>query len=1128
MAKLSTLDVFLDGCAAVRRTGAGTRETSFYPALRDAFDAVGDGLKPKVFALHHTRGGAAGIPDFGFFERRKRGTPPPDWQAGIMPERGVAEVKGLGQRIDALVADEQVARYRARYGLVLATNLRQFRLLDGAGAVLERFDLAADEAGFWALAHGSRTDTLRTRFADFLQRCLLTRAPLAKPADLAFFLASYARDALAALTDRADLPALRALRENLEKGLGIAFDQRDGEHLFRSTLVQTLFYGLFSAWVAHVQEKPGEAFAWRQADWSLHVPVMQLLFQQVASPQALQPLGIAPLLDAAQAALARIDRAAFFTAFEDASAIQHFYEPFLEFFDPALRKQLGVWYTPPEIVRYMVERVDRVLRSELGVADGLADESVWVLDPCCGTGSYLVEVLRRIRETLAARGLGDLLGEALRRAATTRVVGFEIMPAPFVIAHWQVGEALRAVQAPLRGGERAAVYLTNALTGWDPAEKTGSLEGAFAALAQEREEARAVKQARPILVVIGNPPYNAFAGTSPESEGGLVEPYKTGLNTIWGVRKFNLDDLYVRFFRIAERRIAEITGRGIVSFITNYSWLSSASFVVMRQSILRTFDRAWIENLHGDRKITEYGPDGKTSETIFAVDGFSAGIKQGVAIATLVKAENRPRIFLFRDDINASSSGTRRAQLLSALGSEGMVFDAAYVGLSPNSANRFSLRPGAAGEDYTAWAPLADLSVSAAWSGLLEKRKGALISHDKAELEARISRYADAAVPFAILGSTRTGPVDDAARFDASAARERLLAAGGTKAGSIRRIALLPFDTRWCFYSDIRPLWNEPRPEVGAQQAAGARFLIVRGGFRRNPVGFPSLTVTALPGDYLLDPNCHPLPDALYPIDAGHLAPASGPPRPNLSPAALAWTTSLGLPPDADTSRLVWHHALAVTYSPAYLAENAEGIRQGWPRIPLPDDAALLRTSAALGARLALLLDSDTPVPGVTEGRIAPALASIAVPSTRDGAARDWHLTGWGHRTDKGVTMPGRGQSTARPYAAGEDAAEAEATLLGATTLDVHMNGASYWRNVPEKVWETHIGGYQVIKKWLSYRDRSILDRALSAEEVAHVPSVARRLAAILLMGPALDASFRACAAAHVPLRKGGVEGPGN
>jgi predicted helicase len=226
-----------------------------------------------------------------------------------------------------------------------------------------------------------------------------------------------------------------------------------------------------------------------------------------------------------------VDRTAFFARFEEADAVCYFYEPSLAAFDPDLRKDLGVWYTPREIVRYMVERVDQVLRSELGLADGLADPSVWVLDPCCGTGAYLVEVLACIGRTLRAKGEDALMAEDLKQAAMTRIAGFEIMPAPYVIAHWQVGHALRAAGAPLGPDERAAVYLTNALTGWAAPHEDGAAGAAqtgirftYPPLADERDEAAKVKQARPILVVLGNPPYNAFAGTAPAEEAGLVNP----------------------------------------------------------------------------------------------------------------------------------------------------------------------------------------------------------------------------------------------------------------------------------------------------------------------------------------------------------------------------------------------------------------------------------------------------------------------------------------------------------------------------------------------------------------------------------------------------------------------------
>ncbi len=167
-------------------------------------------------------------------------------------------------------------------------------------------------------------------------------------------------------------------------------------------------------------------------------------------------------------ALNRVERESFFEAFEKGAAVQYFYEPFLEAFDPDVRKQLGVWYTPPEVVDYMVARVDAALREELGVADGLADPSVVVLDPCCGTGAYLVGALRRIYATLARREGEQMAAQMVRQAMRERVFGFEILPAPFVVAHLQLGILLNQLHAPLQDGQRAGVFLTNALTGWEP------------------------------------------------------------------------------------------------------------------------------------------------------------------------------------------------------------------------------------------------------------------------------------------------------------------------------------------------------------------------------------------------------------------------------------------------------------------------------------------------------------------------------------------------------------------------------------------------------------------------------------------------------------------------------------
>src|SRR5690606_39089273 len=310
------------------------------------------------------------------------------------------------------------------------------------------------------------------------ERCLRHAVPVEEPRDLAWFLASYAREARGRL-DRAPLAVLAPLRAALEETLGAHFRGERGERFFRATVVQTLFYGVFSAWTLwHREQEALEAeghadeaqreFIWQSTPQYLRVPVLDRLFRELMGG-TLHRLGLSDLLDRTARLLARVHRERFFARFDvQADAIQYFYEPFLEAYDPKLRKDLGVWYTPPELVRYMVARVDAVLRDELGVADGLADPSVVVLDPACGTGAFLVAVLRRIRGTLEAQGAGALVGSKLKRAATERLFGFELLTAPFVVAHLQLGLALRAAGAPLGEGERAAVYLTNALTGWTP------------------------------------------------------------------------------------------------------------------------------------------------------------------------------------------------------------------------------------------------------------------------------------------------------------------------------------------------------------------------------------------------------------------------------------------------------------------------------------------------------------------------------------------------------------------------------------------------------------------------------------------------------------------------------------
>jgi hypothetical protein len=1152
--KAQALEDYFRSLFEIRSTGAATEETSYYPALSNLLNEVGKELKPRVRCILQLANKGAGNPDGGLFtpEQFQKGAGPQPLP-GQVPSRGVIEVKGTGDDAWVTADGKQVSKYWGEYHQVLVTNYRDFVLvgqdINGKPVKLETYRLAASEAEFWAKAAHPRALAVEHElsFIEYLRRVMLHAAPLTSPKDVAWFLASYARTARARV-EGIDIPAMANVRKALEDALGIQFTGVKGEHFFRSTLVQTLFYGVFSAWVLWNKGRSltaKEHFDWRTAAWHLRVPMIRKLFHLIADPNQMKELQLSEVLDWTAATLDCVESVSFFEQFEEGQAVQYFYEPFLEAFDPQLRKELGVWYTPPEIVQYMVARIDRVLREELELPDGLADPNVFVLDPCCGTGSYLVEVLRRIALTLKAKGGDALEGSDLKEAAIKRVFGFEILPAPFVVAHLQLGLLLQNLGVPLDGSghERAGVYLTNALTGWEPLdpEKEKAFQAmltGFPELLEERDQASRVKQKVPILVILGNPAYNAFAGVSPEEEQGLVEPYKKGLISEWHIKKFNLDDLYVRFFRLAERRIAEQTGRGVVSFISNFSYLGDPSFVVMRQRFLTEFDKLWFDCMNGDSRETgKLTPEGKPDPSVFSTPHNREGIRVGTAIGIMVRKnerEEQPTI-RFRHFWGAS----KRSDLLESLRDND--FYSQYHSVKPSKENRYSFRPQNVAAQYLAWPRLVELATFVS-NGLMEKRGGALIDIDQTLLEKRMRMYYDPNTEWASLKSLSTGLTANAAGFEPQKTRDKVLKVETFDSSRILRYALRPFDTRWCFYSAVNPLWNRARPDLYNQYWDKNSFLMSRPSGVSSPEGVPiSYTFCLGDNDYLRG-HAYYIPIRLQntitnqnrkPKEQAHLlkledveAKATA----NLSLATHSYLSSMSIAnPDADAKAagLIWMHALAIGYSPAYLSENADGIRMDWPRVPMSASKKTLLDSAALGEQIATLLDTEHLVSCVTTGDIRSELRLIGVISREGGGQlQEKELaitTGWGHAGKNDAVMPGKGKIVERDYTPEEKDAiqkgaqklglslEQALVQLGKRTCDVYLNDAAYWRNIPVKVWEYYIGGYQVIKKWLSYRDQSLLGRPLNKDEAREVMNMARRIGAVLLLQPALNANYLKC-----------------
>ena len=1102
-------EAYFTDLARIRASGGATAERSHQTPLANLLNAVGGLLKPRVFCVAELADQGAGHPDFGLFAAHqvRRGHP----LEGQLPERGVVEVKSSQEDTAVDRVREQVARYRSRYGLVLVTNFREFSLVGtqggGEATEFESYTLASCDEAFDQQLAKPRAFARKegTRLGEYLGRALSHQATIANPKDLAWLLASYARDGLARVEASDDAASLETVRTALEDALGVRFEGAQGARFFHSSLVQTLFYGVFSAWVlwSRQERESSHPFSWREAAWQLQAPVLRALFQQLADPGRLVQLDLVDVLDWTEGALARVDRPAFFERFDEGDAVQYFYEPFLAAFDPELRKKLGVWYTPSEVVRYMVARVDRALKDDLGIAEGLGGEQVYVLDPCCGTGAFLAEVLRRIAANLQERGRGALVGADVRKAASERVFGFEIMPAPYVVAHLQVGLALQELDAPGAGGpedqaQRPGIFLTNALTGWQRDDDKPRLP--FIEFEEERDRADRVKQKEPILVVLGNPPYDGFAEMAIDEERELSTAYR---QTKKGVRPkgHGLNDLYVRFFRMAERRIAEQTGRGVVCFISNYSWLDGLSFPGMRERYLDVFDAVRIDCLNGDKyKTGKLTPDGSPDPSIFSTPGDPVGIQVGTAIATLVrKTPHEPcKAVEFR---HLWGQAKREGLLATAEAPLGELYET----VTPVQKLGLPFTKLAASPDWFDWPSLPEL-FPVSFPGVTTSRDPFLVDTDLDRLRERMAAYFDKRVSHEEIRHRWPVVMKPTGRFDADAVRDALLKRGGPTADGFVRFAYRPFDTRWLYWEKDTKLLDEKRADYRPHVFEGNMWLSSAQHLRKDAKEPQACFTEHMASYHLIERGALMFPAWLR-HDGHGLADLGAPanpssPEPNLSVAAQRYCARCKI----DVGDL-FHHVLAVLHDPAYRHANAGALQFEWPRIPLPDwpdggseAADALAPLVDRGRRLAAFLaDEPSAAPNLLSETTA-----IATPSTTDGrnmAGTDFAATaGWGHHGAAAAVMPGQGRAEERLYTPEERAALGEAVdSLGATTFDIYLNGRAFWRNVPSAVWSYRLGGYQVLKKWLSYRERKILDRPLTPDDVMQFADTARRIGSVLL-----------------------------
>ncbi len=798
----------------------------------------------------------------------------------------------------------------------------------------------------------------------------------------------------------------------------------------------------------------------------------------------------------------------------------HFYEGFANEYDPIDKVRRGEFYTPRPVVSYIVRSVDKLLRSEFGLPDGLADTVTWgemakrnmnltipegvapdqefvqILDPATGTGTFLVEVIELIYRTMTAKWEREAEGplvanfearwnEYVPKHLLPRLYAYELKMAPYAIAHLKVG--LKLYETGYRFGtpERARIFLTNSL---EPPSDIGqqALEGFLPALAHEAQAVNAVKRTQRFTVILGNPPYAGISSNMSASAQRLVDAYKTVDGAVLSERKLWLQDDYVKFIRHAQTTI-ESAGVGVLGYITNHGYLDNPTFRGMRQSLMGTFRHLRLLDLHGNATKNERSPDGSEDKNVF-------DIKQGVAVCLATRGGVHGGVHL------AELWGVREAKY--AWLSEHDVCDSGFATLAPDSPYYF-FRPH--NIDYRVeygrgWKINEAMPLNS--DGFITARDHFVIDFDNETLLGRIAAFANFRLPEASIratyfpgrGSDRY-PDGDTRGWKVPEARRRVAADKKWRERS-RACSYRPFDERRVYWTDWMVDW--PRPEVMAHLIAGPNVALdVCRQSVSDEWGHVFVARGLVDDCYVSNKTrergyVHPL--YLY-RDATGLGFSHGA-EPNFAPeflrglaAALGLvpTGQHGLPRGVEPEDIL-NYLYAVLYGPGYRNRYAGLLKIDFPRVPLPGGLELFRGLADLGGELVSLHLLES-------AKLSNLITMYSGPRNPEVGRIGWSEdTVW---LDAAATKKGR------PAAPG---------TIG-------------FRGVPEEVWNFHIGGYQVCEKWL--KDRK--GRTLSDEDIVHYQKIVVALNETIRIMKEIDevieahggwpAAFQTAGEKSVPLR---------
>ncbi len=1009
-------------------------EHTHRPALKTLLEAVGQ----DVMATNEPKHVACGAPDFIV---TRKGTP-----------LGYVECKDVGHNLGRAERSEQLARYRASLSNLILTDYLEFRwYVGGEHQATANLGKATPEGKIKRSRAGVQ------EVADLLAGFYAQEVPtIGTPQELARRMAAQAR-------------LIRGLIEQAfkqEEETGALHGQLDA---FRETLIpdltpeqfadmyaQTIAYGLFAA---RVRLPTGQGFTRQQAAWNLPPtnPFLRKLFNEIAGPDL--DTRVAWAVDDLAYLLSRADMAEVLKDFGRATRQEdpmvHFYETFLGAYDPQMRKGRGVYYTPEPVVSYIVRSIDHLIKTRFNRPWGLAEPDVLILDPAVGTATFLYFVIQQIHETITRLAGKGAWNSYVTERLLPRVFGFELLMAPYTVAHMKLGILLQRTDYDFAGGQRLGIYLTNAL---EEAVKQAETLGFAGFISEEANAAAGIKKDKPIMVVLGNPPYAGHsANRSWEIKDGrkvrnfigkLVHDYYYVDGKPLGERSPKwLQDDYVKFIRWGQWRI-ERTGAGILAFITNHGYLDNPTFRGMRQQLMQAFTDIYVLDLHGSTKKQESAPDGSKDENVF-------DIQPGVAIGIFIKEPGKTGTATVH---HAELWGPREGKYRQLIETD-VETAAEWTQLEPQPPfYLFVPQDIRLLAEYEQGWPITEV-MPVNVLGFQTHRDHFAIAFDREEIVRRMEDLRNPRVSDEELRQKYR--LRDSGNWQLPKARERVQKDRVWEIPIIKCV-YRPFDWRFCYFSD--GIVDRPRRELLAH-VAGRSNLCLNAVRQTKMAVWQHAIVSDAPAPAVfveIKDGSNVFPLYLYStyeerqgqlLDTSPWPPGKDGRVPNLNPKFVAdLEKRLGLNfisdgrGDLQTAfgpEDIFHYAYAVFHSPIYRERYAEFLKIDFPRLPLTSDRELFKALAEEGEELVALHLMESPLLHETITRY-PEKGSDEVGRVR-----------YVEPTDE---RPGL----------------------------VYINKTQYFEGVEPEVWEFQIGGYQVLHKWL--KDRK--GRQLLFDDLLHYQKI--------------------------------------